>query len=146
MAGMRSSGSNCLIAEDVFVPEYRVLRVPAALIEHLPAEHADEALYRSALMPFLSLILAGPQLGLGRAALAYVLQKKAASKPISYTFFQHAAGVARLPAADRRGGARLSTPRTCTRSVPPTPSMTRRHAASTPTSSPGPGPGRIPDM
>jgi alkylation response protein AidB-like acyl-CoA dehydrogenase len=86
VAGMRSSGSNCLIAEDVFVPEYRVLRVPAALIGTYPTEHADEALYRSALMPFLSLILAGPQLGLGRAALAYVLEESA-SKPISYTFF-----------------------------------------------------------
>jgi alkylation response protein AidB-like acyl-CoA dehydrogenase len=86
VAGMRSSGSNCLIAEDVFVPEHRVLRVAAAITGDCPTEYTDEALYRSALMPFLSLILAGPQLGLGRAALAYALSK-AASKPISYTFF-----------------------------------------------------------
>ena len=28
VAGMKSSGSNCLIAEDVFVPEHRVMLVP----------------------------------------------------------------------------------------------------------------------
>jgi alkylation response protein AidB-like acyl-CoA dehydrogenase len=86
VAGMRSSGSNCLIAEDVFVPEYRVLRIPAAIEGTYGTEHTEEAFYRSALMPFLSLILAGPQLGLGRAALNHVLGK-AAKKAISYTYY-----------------------------------------------------------
>ncbi|WP_328611302.1 acyl-CoA dehydrogenase family protein [Amycolatopsis sp. NBC_00345] len=87
VAGMRSSGSNCLIADDVFVPEHRVMRMPAAIAGDYPTEHTDEVLYRAALMPFLSLILAGPQLGLGRAALDYVISK-AANKPISYTFYE----------------------------------------------------------
>jgi alkylation response protein AidB-like acyl-CoA dehydrogenase len=87
VAGMRSSGSNCLIAEDVFVPEHRVMRMPAAIAGDYPTEHTDEVLYRAALMPFLSLILAGPQLGLGRAALNHVIAK-APNKPISYTFYE----------------------------------------------------------
>lgn len=86
VAGMRSSGSNCLIAEDVFVPEHRVLRVPPALSGRHATEHTDEALYRAALVPFLSLILIGPQLGLGQAALDYVISK--ADKAISYTFYE----------------------------------------------------------
>ena len=87
VAGMRSSGSNCLIAEDVFVPEHRVMRVPPAITGDYPSEHLDtEALYRSAFVPILALVLVGPQLGMGRAALDLVVSK-AGNKPISYTFF-----------------------------------------------------------
>jgi alkylation response protein AidB-like acyl-CoA dehydrogenase len=87
VAGMRSSGSNCLIADDVFVPEHRVMMVPAAINGEYASEHlADEPLYRSALVPILVLVLAGPQLGMGRAALEYVISK-ATKKSISYTFF-----------------------------------------------------------
>ncbi|NMO05208.1 oxidoreductase [Gordonia sp. TBRC 11910] len=86
VAGMRSSGSNCLSADDVFVPEHRVVRVPAAINGDYPTEHTDETLYRSALIPVLALVLVGPQLGMGRAALDLVVSK-AANKPISYTFF-----------------------------------------------------------
>ncbi|MGO2110946.1 MAG: acyl-CoA dehydrogenase family protein, partial [Pseudoclavibacter sp.] len=43
-------------------------------------------LYRSALVPALVLVLAGPQLGMGQAALDYVLEN-ASKKSIAYTFF-----------------------------------------------------------
>jgi alkylation response protein AidB-like acyl-CoA dehydrogenase len=86
VAGMRSSGSNCLIAQDVFVPEHRVMRVPPAITGDYPTEHTEETFYRSALVPVLALVLVGPQLGMGRAALDLVVGK-AANKPISYTFF-----------------------------------------------------------
>jgi alkylation response protein AidB-like acyl-CoA dehydrogenase len=87
VAGMKSSGSNCLVAEDVFVPEHRVLMVPPAIGGDYPSEHTDtESLYRSALVPILALVLVGPQLGMGRAALEYVTAR-AAKKPISYTFY-----------------------------------------------------------
>ena len=86
VAGMRSSGSNCMVAEDVFVPDHRVLRVPPAIGGDYPTEHKNEAFYRSALVPVLALVLVGPQLGMGKAALDLVIDK-AARKPISYTFF-----------------------------------------------------------
>jgi alkylation response protein AidB-like acyl-CoA dehydrogenase len=87
VAGMKSTGSNCLIAEDVFVPEHRVLLVPPAIGGDYPSEHlASEPLYRSAFVPVLALVLVGPQLGMGQAALDYVIGK-AAKKPVSYTFF-----------------------------------------------------------
>ncbi len=85
VAGMKSSGSNCLIADDVFVPRHRVVSVPRALGGQNFTEHTDEALYRSALAPVLTLVLAGPQLGMGRKALDIVKSK--ANKPISYTFY-----------------------------------------------------------
>jgi alkylation response protein AidB-like acyl-CoA dehydrogenase len=87
VAGMRGTASNCLIAENVFVPEHRLLSVPAAIGGAFATERTDEALYRSAFIPVLSLVLAGPQLGLGRAALNYVVER-AGRKPISYTFYE----------------------------------------------------------
>jgi alkylation response protein AidB-like acyl-CoA dehydrogenase len=87
VAGMRSSGSNCLVAEDVFVPEHRVMVVPPAIVGDYPTEYGDsEPLYRSAFVPVLALVLVGPQLGLGQAALDYVISR-AGKKPVSYTFF-----------------------------------------------------------
>ncbi|WP_432180493.1 acyl-CoA dehydrogenase family protein [Streptomyces sp. NBC_00063] len=87
VAGMKGMASNCLIAEDIFVPEHRVMSVPAAIEGTYPTEHADEVMSRSAFVPILALVLAGPQLGLGRAALKYVTEK-AARKPISYSFYE----------------------------------------------------------
>ncbi len=87
VAGMCGTASNCLVAEDVFVPDHRILSVPAAIGGSYPTEVGDEeALYRSAFVPLLALVLVGPQLGLGRAALDFV-KSKAAQKAISYTFF-----------------------------------------------------------
>lgn len=75
------------MAEDVFVPEHRVMHVPAAIAGDYPTEHAGtEPLYRSAFVPILALVLIGPQLGMGRAALELVTSK-AAKKPVSYTFY-----------------------------------------------------------
>ena len=87
VAGMRGTASNCLIAENAFVPEHRMLSVPAAIGGEFATERGDEALYRSAFIPVLALVLAGPQLGLGRAALDYVVER-AGRKPISYTFYE----------------------------------------------------------
>jgi alkylation response protein AidB-like acyl-CoA dehydrogenase len=87
VAGMRASGSNCLVATDVFVPEHRIFSVPAMTSGDYLTPFKDEAYYQSSAIPVLSLVLAGPQLGMGRRALQMVTQK-AATKPVSYTFFQ----------------------------------------------------------
>ncbi|HEX4094723.1 MAG TPA: oxidoreductase [Trebonia sp.] len=87
VTGMSASGSNCLIATDVFVPDHRIMSGLAALEGQYPTERADEALYRAALIPVLALVLAGPQLGMGRKALELVTSK-APGKEIAYTFFE----------------------------------------------------------
>jgi len=86
VAGMRSSGSNCLIANDVFVPGHRLMSVPPAIGGQYATERTEEKLYRSAFVPLLALVLAGPQLGMGRTALD-IVTAAAAKKPISYTFY-----------------------------------------------------------
>jgi alkylation response protein AidB-like acyl-CoA dehydrogenase len=87
VAGMKSTGSICLKAKDIFVPDHRILSVPRAIEGDYPTEMRDqEPFYRSAFVPILSVILLGPILGLGRAALEFVRQK-AASRAIAYTAF-----------------------------------------------------------
>lgn len=85
-AGMRSSGSACVVVDDVFVPSHRILSVPAAIEGRYATEHTEETCFRAAFVPVLALILVGPQLGLGRAARNHVTDR-AGRRPISYTFF-----------------------------------------------------------
>lgn len=84
--GMRGSGSNCLVANDVFIPNHRMYSMPRALQGDYATEFKDEALYRSAFVPLAALILAGPQLGMGRAALRYV-SDLACKRGIAYTVY-----------------------------------------------------------
>lgn len=68
--GMRASGSNCLVADDVFVPEYRTISGADASEGRNRNELSEQELfYQSAFMPLLVLILIAPQLGLCREAL-----------------------------------------------------------------------------
>ncbi len=43
VARMRSTGSNCTIAKDVFVPDHRIVSVPPAIEGHYATEHTDQA-------------------------------------------------------------------------------------------------------
>src|SRR5665213_1213851 len=75
VAGMKGTGSNTIIAKDVFVPEHRFLPYPAAFAGSYRTEHTDEIVYRVALVPVTILILVGSQLGMAQAALDYVIEK-----------------------------------------------------------------------
>ena len=74
MAGMKGTGSNTIVATDVFVPEHRFLPYPQAFGGVYRTEYTDEAVYRAAFVPLTVLILAGAQLGVARAALDLVMQ------------------------------------------------------------------------
>jgi len=88
VAGMRSSGSNTWTADEVFVPDHRVLRGTPAILGEYPGTTADTpAVYRAGWIPWLNVILAGAQLGIGRAVLDKVIA--GASKPIAYTSIAH---------------------------------------------------------
>lgn len=86
-AGMKGTGSNCVVAREVFVPEHRLLSIPKALAGEYPSEFTDEAAYRAAIAPVFALVLVGAQLGMARAALRYVIEK-ASQRAIAYTSFQ----------------------------------------------------------
>ena len=86
VAGMKGTGSNTLVAQDVFVPDHRILSVPAAINHQYATEHTDEVLYRSSFIPVLALVLAGPQVGMARRAVDLVVEK-APKRQIAYTIF-----------------------------------------------------------
>jgi len=88
VAGMRSSGSNTWVADEVFVPDHRVLRGTPALLGEYPGTNADTPnVYKAGWIPWLNVILAGAQLGIGRAVMDKVIA--GASKPIAYTSIAH---------------------------------------------------------
>ena len=84
--GMRGTGSNTLVAENVFVPAYRIMSVPKVFAGDTPTPYKDEALYRAAFIPVAAIVLAGPQLGLCSRALDYVIAM-APKRKIAYTFY-----------------------------------------------------------
>ena len=88
VAGMRSSGSNTWVADDIFVPDHRVLRGSPALLGEYPGTNEDTpAVYKAGWIPWLNVILAGAQLGIGRAVLDKVIA--GSNKPIAYTSIAH---------------------------------------------------------
>ncbi|MDF0752577.1 acyl-CoA dehydrogenase family protein [Marinobacter sp. 71-i] len=87
-SGMRGSGSNCIVINDVVVPNHRLLDMNQALNSEYATEFKDEIAYQKPLMPIAALVLVGAQLGLGRAALQHVIEK-APNRGIAYTNFQN---------------------------------------------------------
>ena len=87
VTGMKGTGSNTIVASDVFIPSHRIISVSALLAGNPPTPYKDEVLYRCAFMPVAAIALAGPQLGLCARAQEFVLEK-APKRAISYTFYK----------------------------------------------------------
>lgn len=86
-AGMKGTGSNCVVAKDVFVPDHRLLPLMKAVEGDYPTPFTDEATYQAAFIPVAALVLVGAQLGMSRAALSHVIEK-APQRAIAYTSFK----------------------------------------------------------
>jgi alkylation response protein AidB-like acyl-CoA dehydrogenase len=87
VAGMKGTGSNTLVADKAFIADDCWYSIPQAIDNEYATEHKDEILYRNSFIPFLTLILAGPQQGMGRACLDFVIEK-AQKRGITYTIFE----------------------------------------------------------
>lgn len=87
VAGMRGTGSNTIVVNEVFVPSHRILSMSRAIQGDYATEHKDELCYRTSLFPQFAIELAGPQLGIGRAALQYVAEK-ASVRGVTYTRYE----------------------------------------------------------
>jgi 3-hydroxy-9,10-secoandrosta-1,3,5(10)-triene-9,17-dione monooxygenase len=108
VAGMRGTGSNTIVADEVVVPDHRILPVPRALEGEYPTEFKDEVLYRSAFIPVLALILVGPLLGLARAALHDVVEK-APRRAITYTSYERQTDSVAFQMAIAEAAAKVDT-------------------------------------
>lgn len=89
-SGMRGTGSNCLVADEVFIPDHRLISLPDAVDGRYLTEHVDEVVYRSAFVPVIALSLIAPQLGLARAALEHTIGM-ARQRNIPYTIYEREA-------------------------------------------------------
>lgn len=83
--GMRATGSNTLVADDLFVPEHRTVSF-ATLADGASPAATDAPMYRLTFGPMAELLLVGPLLGMGSAALQYTIDK-APTKAMHHTFF-----------------------------------------------------------
>ena len=86
MAGMKGTGSNTIVAKNVFVPEHRFLPYPQAFGGTYRTEHTDEVVYRAAFVPITVLILAPSQLGVAQSALEHAIAKSK-TRGITHTNF-----------------------------------------------------------
>ncbi|MCY9785283.1 oxidoreductase [Nocardiopsis sp. EMB25] len=107
-AGMRATGSNTLVTEEVFVPDHRVLRVPPLFDGTHPVDEGRTPVYRSSFGPFVSTVVVAPLLGLGRTALASVT-RQAADKAIAFTFFDRQADSVSFQVAVAEAALRIDT-------------------------------------
>jgi alkylation response protein AidB-like acyl-CoA dehydrogenase len=83
--GMRGTGSNTWVGEDVFVPAHRLISMSAVTDGTWPIATA-EPIYRIPFVPVATVLLLGPLLGAGQAALDVVFEK-APHKGMHHTFF-----------------------------------------------------------
>jgi 3-hydroxy-9,10-secoandrosta-1,3,5(10)-triene-9,17-dione monooxygenase len=83
--GMRGTGSNTWFGEDVFVPDHRLISMSAITDDTEPVATA-EPICRIPFVPVATVVLLGPLLGAGQAALGLVIEK-APRKGMHHTFF-----------------------------------------------------------
>lgn len=86
VVGMQGTGSNTIVANDVFIPNHRIVSVPALINGDAPTPFKDEKLFRSSFIPVAALGLVGPQLGLATRVLDYV-REKSRTRGVSYSFY-----------------------------------------------------------
>ncbi|MFE0518024.1 acyl-CoA dehydrogenase family protein [Streptomyces sp. NPDC058954] len=102
VSGLAGSGSNSVVARDVFVPAHRVLPVGPLLGGEFPSKtNADDPFYEVPVLLMFCVWTAPHALGLARGALAEFTER-IHRRGITYTFHtrQHEAGVTHLQAAE----------------------------------------------
>ena len=87
-AAMCGTGSNTVVAKDVFVPSHRAIPLSRMLAANALGSDSEAAVYREAFSAGAILMLAAPVLGLTKAALELTLDRvHAGGKRISYSVY-----------------------------------------------------------
>lgn len=94
-SGLRGSGSVSTVAQDLFVPEERVLPLPMILNgQSASVANASSPMYRAPLLPVASASSAGTLVGLAKAARECFLERLP-NRKITYTAYEHQADAPR---------------------------------------------------
>jgi alkylation response protein AidB-like acyl-CoA dehydrogenase len=89
VSGMVATASNTIVAKDIFVPHHRIQLLEDLAHENYACEYTEEPGYRVSFVPLATLILAGANVGLARAAMELTMSQRA-GKPVTYTIFSQA--------------------------------------------------------
>ncbi|HTK60810.1 MAG TPA: acyl-CoA dehydrogenase family protein [Pseudonocardia sp.] len=90
VTGMKGSGSDTIVVDDVFVPEHRTQRFADMVEGRFRTSHkGDEQNANMAFIPVAAVVLVAAQLGLGRHALAHTLATLPA-RNVAYTCYRNA--------------------------------------------------------
>jgi alkylation response protein AidB-like acyl-CoA dehydrogenase len=89
--GMSATGSNTIVADNVFIPGYRCLKLPDMLEARLPARHnAANPYFNYPLSPVLTVNAGGTPLGMAQGALEE-FRSRLPGRGIAYTFYTNKA-------------------------------------------------------
>lgn len=116
--GMRGTGSNTLVVENVFVPDYAVMTFADLGEGRYATSHYDtEAISRAAFLPVGTVIHATSAIGAAKAALEYTLEKLP-HRGVAYTIYPEARNspthhIAVAEAASNIDAAHLLLARAC---------------------------------
>ncbi|MDL4777342.1 acyl-CoA dehydrogenase family protein [Actinomadura xylanilytica] len=88
-SGLRATGSVTTIAENLFVPQARVLPMLPVLLQgqHLSERNADSPVWRTPFLPFAATVGASPALGMAQAAREAFFERLPGRK-ITYTGYE----------------------------------------------------------
>ena len=75
VTGLRATGGDTVLFDDVFVPEHRLLSLGRMMSGGYAEDHPAEPLCAAAVVPALTVTLVAPLLGMGVAALEYALER-----------------------------------------------------------------------
>lgn len=87
VAGMRGTGSNTIVGDDIFIPDHRIQGFDDLAMDRYATEHTDEVEYRAPFIALAGLVLAAPQIGLAQAALERTLEKLP-NRAVTYTKYE----------------------------------------------------------
>jgi 3-hydroxy-9,10-secoandrosta-1,3,5(10)-triene-9,17-dione monooxygenase len=83
VAGMSATGSNTMVAEEVFIPDHRILGLESAAEGRFPSTYAG-SVYKGAIIPTLAVIACAPMIGMAQSMLELSLERIKGRK-VSYT-------------------------------------------------------------
>lgn len=90
-AGLRGTGSITTVAQEVFVPQERVLPLPLVLAEQYASQlNAASPIYRTPLLPTASALSVGSAVGMAAAAKEAFFERLP-NRKITYTAYEHQA-------------------------------------------------------
>ncbi|MGW0998748.1 hypothetical protein ACWD5V_36840 [Streptomyces sp. NPDC002523] len=90
MAGMQGTGSHTLVIDSAVVPDHHILSLSRLLNGEYSAQFPTGSIYSAAAIPFTSVTMLGPLIGMAETALDGTLARLKAGKPMNGTTYTRA--------------------------------------------------------